>query len=262
MQYRILIAELLLVSFVLAAPALRAGDAEVARQVSFEPEPGARVPAALEFTAPGGAVSLGELVAGKPTLLTFAWFDCPNLCGLVLNSLADTLARLEPAEREAWQVIVVSMDPAADPAVLTAAAGSLGGRYPDAGVREHWHFLTGSGEAIARLAAATGFGFVYDEKKQQFAHPAGIVALDREGAVRGAVAGVNFGAEELRGLRTASREAARASLNPVLLLCYDYDPASGRYSLAIMRLLRVAGLLFIAAGAWFYWRWYRRQGAT
>jgi protein SCO1/2 len=33
-----------------------------------------------------------------------------------------------------------------------------------------------------------------------------------------------------------------AAALPVLLLCYHFDPATGRYTLAILKLLRLAGV--------------------
>jgi protein SCO1 len=56
-----------------------------------------------------------------------------------------------------------------------------------------------------------------------------------------------------RDLRLALIEAADRKIgspvDDVLLYCFHYDPASGKYSLAVMTVVRIAGVLTLVAGA-------------
>ncbi|MBE7200308.1 MAG: SCO family protein, partial [Parafilimonas terrae] len=86
----------------------------------------------------------------------------------------------------------------------------------------------------------------YDVQLKQFLHPAGIVALTAEGLVSRYVLGVGYRAGDVRAaIATASTGGIAKAALPILLLCFHYDEATGRYSLAIMKVLRLAGALTI-----------------
>ena len=53
-------------------------------------------------------------------------------------------------------------------------------------------------------------------------------------------------------MRAGARRRAAAGL-PVLLLCFHFDPLTGRYSLAIMRLVRLAAVLFVLTVSGMLW---------
>lgn len=259
-------------------------DADVAAGVEFAPQTGRQVPAGLEFDGSADAAELDTLLARAPSILTFAWFDCTNLCGLILNNLADSSAAL--GKDLDYQVIVVSMDETAAQEQAKAEKADLARRYPQAGIDERWYFLTanirdshspnkrdshsidgrdshsGNGGDTHSLAEAVGYHFLWDERKGQFAHPAGIIALDTGGRVRGFRSGINYRAADLRQLiafAAGDQRAETTPAHPLLLLCYDYDPASGRYSLAIMKLLRLAAALCVLLLGVVLWRWKRRE---
>ena len=243
-------------------------DADVADAVDFAPPLDTVVPD-LIFSGSGTAgespVALQQLLARRPTLLTFAWFECANLCGLTLNALADSSARLPADALQDFQIVVVSLDGAAGPDQARQQQRELARRYPDAGIARRWHFLTGDTEVIKELANAVGYRFLYDQRKEQFAHPAGIVALSRDGRIVDYQAGVNYRARNIENLLQVARGGTPSAPdpNPILLLCYDYDPNSGRYSLAIMKVLRLTAVisLLVIAGAMLYWQRKGRRGA-
>ncbi len=49
----------------------------------------------------------------------------------------------------------------------------------------------------------------------------------------------------MRPVLAASVAHVVQPLSPVLLLCFHYDPTTGRYSLAILRVLKLAGVLTV-----------------
>ncbi len=236
-------------------------DADIMAQVSFNPVPGTPVPSDLKFSSTRGPVTTGAILQNHISLLTFAWFDCPNLCGLILNGLADSSSRLPDSGKQDFQIVVVSMDPGATRDDAIHQQQNLTRRYPEAGVMSQWSFLRGSADSIEALANATGFQFVYDPRKAQFAHPSGVVILDTQGRVRDFMAGINYRTADIERLIASARSPGSrpAPANPILLLCYDYDPSSGRYSLAIMKLLRLVSLLCLFVFAVVFWRWRKRE---
>jgi protein SCO1/2 len=59
--------------------------------------------------------------------------------------------------------------------------------------------------------------------------------------------GVSYPPRDVRlGLVEASAGRIGSAADRVLLLCFRYDPASGKYTLAVWRILRVASVLTVA----------------
>jgi protein SCO1/2 len=96
------------------------------------------------------------------------------------------------------------------------------------------------------LAKAVGFRYVYDSKTDQYAHAAGILVLDRQGRVSRFYSGIDFPARDLRlGLVESSEGMAGTFADRLLLLCYHYDLATGRYGLAVFAVLRALAVLTV-----------------
>jgi len=66
--------------------------------------------------------------------------------------------------------------------------------------------------------------------------------------------GIEYSANDLRlGLIESIGRKIGSKTDQLLLLCYQYDPATGRYGLAIMRAVRVGGILtLLALGSFIY----------
>ncbi|MEX2016805.1 MAG: hypothetical protein WD873_09175, partial [Candidatus Hydrogenedentales bacterium] len=60
--------------------------------------------------------------------------------------------------------------------------------------------------------------------------------------------GVEFAPRDLQmALSEASAGSVGTFTDQVLLLCFHYDPATGKYGLAVLRILRFAGLVTVCA---------------
>jgi protein SCO1/2 len=114
--------------------------------------------------------------------------------------------------------------------------------YSRSGASEGWHFLTGNEETIKKLTESVGFQYVYDPKLKQYAHASGIVVLTPEGKTARYFYGVEYSPRDLKwALMEASNGKIGSRVDQLLLLCYHYDPLTGKYGLAIMRVIRLAG---------------------
>ena len=92
------------------------------------------------------------------------------------------------------------------------------------------------------LADAVGFRFVYDPVTNQYAHSSAIMILTPDGRVARYFYGIEYPPRDVRlGLVEASNEPHRIAVDQVLLYCFHYDPATGKYGLVIMNVLRLAG---------------------
>jgi protein SCO1/2 len=213
---------------------------------AFIQKPGSQVPMDLQFTDQAGRTdSLIRFMAGKPAILALGYFHCPNLCGVVRDDLLHALSHSGLRTPHDYTLLVVSIDPAETPADAASAEKRDLARYAVPGASQGWHYLAGSADNIRRLEGSVGFRAQYDPALKQFLHPTGLVFLSPTGSVSGYVLGVGYQAGDVRAAvqRAASGQAAAAL--PVLLLCFHFDPATGRYTLAILKLLQLGGALTI-----------------
>jgi protein SCO1/2 len=232
--------------------------------VNIQAKLGGQVPLELSFRDESGQViRVGQCVNGKPTVLALVYYECPMLCNMVLDGLVRSLRALELDAGETFSVLVVSIDPRETPALAAAARHTALRRYARQGSEEGWHFLTGSEPSIRRLADAVGFRYTLDEKTGQYAHGAGLFLLTGAGVVSRYFSGVEYSARDLQfGLIESSAGKIGSTTHQVLLLCFQYDPSRGKYGLAIIRVVRAAGVATVCAMLFgFYWLTRRQQRA-
>ncbi|HYQ91101.1 MAG TPA: SCO family protein, partial [Candidatus Competibacteraceae bacterium] len=127
-----------------------------------------------------------------------------------------------------------------------AKKAMLIGQYPKAAL-ENWHLLTGDAATIQQLADSVGYRYRYDSGLDQYAHAAGIVLLTSGGRIARYFYGVQFPNKVLRlSLVEATKGRIGSPIDQLLLLCYDYNPETGRYTVVIMKVLRLAALVTVA----------------
>lgn len=229
-----------------AAPAQRQDLSQrfdPAQEVGIDQRIGERVPLELVLHDHTGAERrLGELFGEQPVLLAFVYYRCPMLCTLVLNGVTSALRTLPLRPGADFQLVVVSIAPDETPELAAekraAYLASLGLAEDQPG----WNFLVGDRATIDALAGAVGFRFVFDAPSGEYAHASGVQVLTPEGVLARYFYGVEYSARDLRlGLVEASAGKLGGVVDEVLLLCFAYDPLTGKYGLAILTTLRVVG---------------------
>jgi protein SCO1/2 len=244
-------AVLLAVVAALAAAAAHAAPERPSalRDVAYDQRLGTRVPADLVFRDEQGApVRLGDTFAGRPVLLVPAYYECPMLCTLVLSGVVGALRALPFEVGRELTVVTFSFDPAETPELAAAKKARVLGSYGRPEAAAGWHFLTGDEEPIRRLTEAIGFRYARDPTGREWAHAAGIVVLTPDGTIARYFYGVEFAPRDLRlALVEASANRIGSLVDQVLLFCFHYDPATGRYSRLAIDAIRVGGALTLAA---------------
>jgi protein SCO1/2 len=215
--------------------------------VGFDQKLGAALPLELPLRDESGRdVRLGDYFGKRPVVLSFVYYKCPMLCTLSLNGLASALGVLSFEPGKDFEIVTVSFDPKDTPSDAAAKKKIYLDRYKHAGASEGWHFLTGRGEDLKRLTDATGFRYAWDDLTQQFAHPAGIMVATPEGRLSRYLFGIEYAPRDLRlALVESASEKIGNPSDVVALFCFQYDPARGRYGVAIMRMVRIAGILTV-----------------
>lgn len=222
---------------------------DLMKDVGLDQKLGAQVPLDLGFRDESGAqVRLRDLIRGeKPVVLNLVYYDCPMLCGLVLNGQLRALRALKLDVGKEFDIVTVSIDPKEQPPLAREKKRSFIDQYKRDGAEKGWHFLTGEEANIRALAASVGFRYVYDPNAKQYAHAAGIMVLSAEGVVTRYLYGVEYSARDLKlGLMEASDGKIGSPVDQVLLWCYHYDPNKGKYTLAIMGVIRALALMTVA----------------
>jgi protein SCO1/2 len=227
-------------------------------EVMLQPPLGARVPNNLNFMdIDGHSVTLGQAIAGRPTLLLPADFTCKEICGPALTVAADALGRTGLQAGKDYSVVVVGLDPQDD---LSDARRFVAGQIGGPGVA----VLTGSADAIGSLMSAIGYRYSRDTSNDAIAHPAGLVALTADGRVAHALSSLALQPTDLRlALIEAGEGRVGGLAGRLALLCYGFDAVHGVYTRKVVTLLQVAGgitVALMAAGiGLLLWRTRRRE---
>jgi protein SCO1/2 len=230
----------------------------VLEKIGIDQRLGARLPLDVELVDDAGRRRpLRDFFDGRPVVLSFVYFRCPMLCDMSLNGLLAALKTLRLDVGRDFDVLTVSFDPRETPAMAQAKKEGYLRQYDRPGAGARWLWCTGEEASIRALTEACGFRYAYDERSDQWAHATGILVITPDGTVSRYFYGVEFSPRDLRlGLVEASQNKVGSWADQVLLLCYEYDPAAGKYGFAILSSLRIGALLtlgglalFIAAAA-------------
>lgn len=215
--------------------------------VGIEQRLDSQVPPNLAFVDDTGhTVKLGDYFGKKPLILNLVYYNCTMLCGEVLAGLTGAMKLVKFNVGNEYDVLTVSFDPRETPAMAAAKKSEYMKRYGRPNAAAGWHFLTGSAESINALTKAVGFQYQYDAAHNQYAHATAIMVLTPQGRISRYFYGVDFPPKDLRmGLVEASQGKIGNPIDEVLLYCYHYDPATGKYGAVVNHMLKLGGVLTI-----------------
>jgi protein SCO1/2 len=217
------------------------------RDLRFEQRLDSQIPLDAEFVdQKGNNVTLGDFVGDKPVVMGLIYYKCPSLCNQVLNGLLSALKVLNFDVGDQFDVVMVGIDEREQPVTANAKLTSYLNEYDRGTTEKGWHFLTGEKPEILRVAKSVGYSYKFDIKRDQYAHPAGIVVITPDGKVSKYFLGVEYSPRDLKlAVMDASEERIGSVVEQALAFCFLWDPNSGKYSFAIVRVLQVGGVLTV-----------------
>jgi len=229
---------------------------KVLQGVGFDQRLNEQVPLDLRFADESGkSVRFGDYFGRRPVILVLAYYQCPRLCNLVLNGLVQGMLEMPFTAGKEFDVVTVSFDPRETPELAASKKESYLHRYGRPGADTGWHFLTGNEADIRRLTDAVGFRYRFDPQQNQFIHASGIMILTPEGRISRYLYDIRYSGRDLRlGLVEASQHRIGSPVDEILLYCFHYDPAIGKYSARVMTFVRIGGVLTMLAIGVFVWR--------
>ena len=186
---------------------------------------------------------------GKPVLLAPVYYRCPMLCTQILSGMVSALKVVSLNPGQDFEVVALSFDPRDTPELAAAKKENYLRRYRRPNTANGWHFLTGDVANVRAITDAIGFHYKYDSQTDQYAHASAIIILTPEGRVSKYFYGVEYSPRDIRlGLVEASNNKIGTPADAVLLFCFHYDPATGKYGAFAMNLLRLTAVVFLLVG--------------
>jgi protein SCO1/2 len=218
-------------------------------RVGIDQRIGEQIPLDLPFTDENGkAVKLGDYFGKRPVILALVYYECPMLCTQVLNGLVSALSVMNFEPGREFEIVAVSFNPKEGPGLAAQKKAAYMERYNRPHTADGWHFLTGTDASIRALTKAVGFRYELDEKVQQYAHGAAIELLTPKGTLARYFYGIEYSPRDIRfGVIEAAEERVGSVFDQVLLLCFHYDPSTGKYGATVLGLVRLGGILTVAA---------------
>ena len=197
----------------------------------------------------GNEVKLGSYFGKRPIVVSLVYYDCPMLCTQVLNGMIASFKTFSLKPGQDFDIISISFDPRETPALAAAKKNVYVNYLPEskrAGANTGWHFLTGDEENIRRVTEAIGFHYRFDQSTNQFAHASAIYVVTPEGKLSHYFYGIEYAPRDLRlGLVEASQNKIGSTVDQLMLYCYHYDPATGKYGAVVMNMIRLGGVITV-----------------
>lgn len=220
----------------------------VVKNVGIDQKLNQQLPLDTPFVDESGRnVRLGDYFGKRPVVLTIVYYDCPQLCNLTLNGMVKGLKDVPFTTAKEYDVVVISMNPDEKPALADAKKKAYTEAYGRPGAERGWHFLTGTEPNIKKLTDTIGYRYLRIEKPKpqpvEYAHASAIMVATPQGRLARYFYGIEFAPRFLRiAIYDASQGKIADATSKILMFCYQYDPTTKGYSLAIDRLLKVSGV--------------------
>ncbi|MEQ9310807.1 MAG: SCO family protein [Balneolaceae bacterium] len=237
---------------------------EALQGVGIDEHLGDFIPVNARFaTSNGDSVTIGSLFQeGKPIILNPLYFECPMLCGLVLDGVLDVADELAWTPGEEYQIISFSIDPKEDHVLAREYKAKYTSKLKKNFAQEGWHFLTGNKSEIDKVIDAVGFKYTEVEGTGEFAHSAAIIMLSPDGKITRYLYGIQYNEFDVRNALYESADGKIGSTaEKILMYCYQYDPDSNSYVPIAVNFMKIGGLAtLIILGIFLGLLWLREQG--
>lgn len=221
-------------------------------QAGIEQRLGSQLPMNAVFTDETGRTGpLSSWFINKPVAMAEVYYQCAMLCPQVQHGLATGLAQITLKPGTDYQVLIFSIDTMDKPANAVDEKKTFlseAGWTSNPTAANAVHFLTAGQPSIDAITNATGFHYVRvpgpDGKMDQFAHSSVVMFATPDGRMSRYLSGIDYPARDLRmALLQAGEKKISNPVDLIILYCCNYSPAAGRYSVSIVRILGIAGMI-------------------
>lgn len=225
---------------------------EYLAHAGLEQRLGQPLPLQAPFTDETGRTApLSTWFDGKPVVMALVYYKCSMLCPQVLHGLATGLKSTTLTPGKDYEIFTFSIDPMDTPADAVAQKRAFLAEMGHPEAAGAVHFFTATQPSIDSISGATGFHFVRvpgpDGKMDQFAHSSVIMFATPDGKMSKYLAGIDYPPRDLRmALLQASEKKISNPVDLLILYCCNYSPTAGKYTVSVVRVLGIAGMITLA----------------
>ncbi len=255
-----------LISSEVTAQIAREEPPKVAQDIGVDQKLGDVVPLDLSFNDENNNfVKLRKFFSGtKPVLLSFNYSDCPKLCSIQLQNLAMALQDIRLVPGKDFELVIVSIDPLEQSFRALELKQTYLALYGKLDSADGWHVLTGKFDSIQQLTNACGYRYKYVSEQKIYSHKAAFIFCSPDGTIARYLDGLDG---DLRfkldkALIEAGEGKVGSLLDRVLYFsgCYVFDEHQGRYTVAVMNIMRMGGAFTVLTLAiWLIPSWVRMR---
>jgi protein SCO1/2 len=201
---------------------------------------------------------LNQWIGKRPLVIALVYYKCTMMCPQVLHGLAVGLRESNLVAGKDYDVLTFSIDPQDTPTDAGVEKRKFIAEAGMPGLESATHFLTAQSAGIQAISEATGFEYVQvpgpDGKMNQFAHSSVIMFVTPDGRLSKYISGIDYPSRDLRlAVLDASQKKISNPVDLFLIYCCNYNPAVGRYSVAVLRIVSIAGAVTVMVVAGMIW---------
>ena len=184
-------------------------------------------------------INLKDLINNKPTIINFVYLNCPLLCHLLLDGLADVGKRSTHKIPDDYQIISISIDPRETNENLKAYKKKYLNQLAS---QSGWSFLKGAEDQIKAITSTLGFNYKYIKRTNDYSHPSVIYFYN--GKLINYLEGVTFDLKSFN-YSIINSKPTQTLREKVITYCYYFDPDKQTYTFTIFKILRVLCLITV-----------------
>lgn len=237
-------------------------DPRILGEISVDEKLGGQFPMDAQFTnEKGEQVRVRDVLdAGRPTVLSLVYHECPMLCNQVLNGMLNVLNEQPWTAGTEYNALTISFDPRDTPEESKDKKGRLLGKYTRAVGEGAWDFLVGKKAEIDRVTQSVGFKYRWDPSQEQFGHAGVLIFLTPEGKVARYLHGTTHNADDVRlALLEASEGRMITTGEKIMAFCYRYDPKNNTYQSIVWMIMRGGGAISAIVFVFALYRFWKKE---
>ncbi|MEK9728222.1 MAG: SCO family protein [Candidatus Margulisiibacteriota bacterium] len=185
-------------------------------------------------------INLKDIIQDKPTIINFVYLNCPLLCHLMLDGLANVIEESKYNIGKDYQIVTISIDPKETNKNLRAYKKKY---LEQLNINNGWQFLKGNQIEIEKITNFFGYGYKYIKRTNDYAHPSVIFFYNKK--LTNYIEGVTYNKTSFDYSLMTLKEN-KTIKEKIVTYCYYFDPETQTYSLLIFKILRLLCLLTVA----------------
>ncbi|CAN5538508.1 SCO family protein [soil metagenome] len=238
-------------------------SSKLTQQMGITQKLGALIPQDAKFKDETGKdVTMADMFQGRPLVIVPIFFSCKTMCVTLTDGLASTLAKgtkydeLMPGRD--FDVVMLSINPKETPDLAKAKKAEIfnmltppkNGKEDTvwrAKAEKGWHMLTGSYDQILKVTNAIGFKYRWDPTLDLINHPTMTLVASTSGKVVGYMIGPDVPTKVLQtDITLAKNNQIGTEVDQSFMFgCIMLDPTTGKYTVAVEKLLQVCCVLTV-----------------